>query len=541
MTSAPAHRSAQVLLAVLCLLSACTPEPAAGGLDTVGAADADDSGDSSSDLDTPDRAEDAVADGVEIPDSSLDTPTETEWITGTTIDSTEDATGPDLGADGQALDMPADLDDVDTVFDSSAVDVEDLASGDDDTSTLDTPDTPGSDTLGDFGAGDATDETSEFDSGEVPCPYRAPDGTVPDFDRDGFDDCEDNCRRTPNPDQGDTDDDGLGDACDLNVVDLSFGHREPFDACFLTAEDRSAFCVWNDGGLLLPSDGAPWELSRTYYDYFYFTLGGPRLALWAGYVGSGSMLFGCSLSPNDGSSIGGRWDCSGGTLDNLPDPPYVAGAHGPHFCTLREDGRARCNPQDDSWSDVRAYLSETAFDFIATGSYVGPVGDSVLNQRHVVCGTLRDDGRLACRRIWYWETCILHSVCDRYPEHPDCRCVNSDWRPSDEPYTVGSGLAPDNRFDMISVTALWGCGIEQETQQLICWGEPAVPALLDHPEGRYLQVSVNDAYACAITVDNALDCWDADGTERMPHRMTEIRAQWSRPCGIDMDHNVRCY
>jgi hypothetical protein len=27
----------------------------------------------------------------------------------------------------------------------------------------------------------------------------------------------------------------------------------------------------------------------------------------------------------------------------------------------------------------------------------------------------------------------------------------------------------------------------------------------------------------------------------MPHRMTEIRAQWSRPCGIDMDHNVRCY
>jgi hypothetical protein len=164
MTSAPAHRSAQVLLAVLCLLSACTPEPAAGGLDTVGEADADDSGDSSSDLDTPDRAEDAVADSVQMPDPSLDTPTETDGITDATVDSTEDATSPDLRADVQVLDMPPDLEDVDAAFDSSTVDVEDFASGDNDASTSDTP---GSDTLGDFSAGDATDETSESDSGGV--------------------------------------------------------------------------------------------------------------------------------------------------------------------------------------------------------------------------------------------------------------------------------------------------------------------------------------------------------------------------------------
>ncbi len=390
---------------------------------------------------------------------------------------------------------------------------------------------------------DTPDETDDVDTGSEKgvCPYRRPDGTAPDFDGDGIDDCADNCRRTPNRGQADTDEDGLGNACDMNAIDLSLGHREEkFTMCILTEDDQALFCIWSFGGLLVPEDGDRWELSRTYRDYFFLSGNTGQVAVWAGNT-FGAELFACSLRAQDGSRRAGTWDCLDDRLDDLPDPPYLAGAHGPHFCTLREDGRARCSPQEASGTGVYDYLSESAFDFIATGSYVGPVGDSVLNQRHVVCGTLRGDGRVACRRIWYWETCILHSICDRYPEHPDCDCVNSDWRPSDEPYTVGSGLAPDNRFDMISVTALWGCGIEQETQQLICWGEPAVPALLDHPEGRYLQVSVNDAYACAITVDNALDCWDADGTERMPHRMTEIRAQWSRPCGIDMDHNVRCY
>ena len=47
-----------------------------------------------------------------------------------------------------------------------------------------------------------------------------PDGMVPDgskgceIDGDGVPDAQDNCPRTSNPDQSDTDEDGIGDACD---------------------------------------------------------------------------------------------------------------------------------------------------------------------------------------------------------------------------------------------------------------------------------------------------------------------------------------
>ncbi|MFO0747359.1 MAG: hypothetical protein U1F43_17080, partial [Myxococcota bacterium] len=68
---------------------------------------------------------------------------------------------------------------------------------------------------------------------------------VPDPDDDGVDVCRDNCPDDPNPDQLDSDDDGLGDACDPSpfdgmqviylVVSDDDGHEVGSVRCF---EDR---------------------------------------------------------------------------------------------------------------------------------------------------------------------------------------------------------------------------------------------------------------------------------------------------------------
>jgi hypothetical protein len=60
------------------------------------------------------------------------------------------------------------------------------------------------------------------------------DTDTPDQDRDGIEDAEDNCRDDANPDQRDSNRDGVGNLCDADVdddgqVDTSFGAIYPID------------------------------------------------------------------------------------------------------------------------------------------------------------------------------------------------------------------------------------------------------------------------------------------------------------------------
>jgi len=74
----------------------------------------------------------------------------------------------------------------------------------------------------------------------------------PDTDRDGIVDSEDNCPETPNPDQIDTDGDGVGDACDPSectnntpcTTDLDCGSS---DVCSSDGCHPSQCCVEPDG------------------------------------------------------------------------------------------------------------------------------------------------------------------------------------------------------------------------------------------------------------------------------------------------------
>jgi hypothetical protein len=95
-----------------------------------------------------------------------------------------------------------------------------------------------------------------------------------DLDGDGFADvCEDNCPRTFNPDQVDTDGDSIGDACQIVLPPVPVVPVIPVTnldilraACFFLNDARII-----DGVLTIERD---WQLGFTYqseYDYFATT------------------------------------------------------------------------------------------------------------------------------------------------------------------------------------------------------------------------------------------------------------------------------
>ena len=77
-----------------------------------------------------------------------------------------------------------------------------------------------------------------------------------DTDDDGFFDYEDNCHEDSNPDQTDTDEDGIGDACDLCPIALIYGK---------SSEETELLRDFRDNILQQTPDGR--EIIRLYYQW----------------------------------------------------------------------------------------------------------------------------------------------------------------------------------------------------------------------------------------------------------------------------------
>ena len=98
-----------------------------------------------------------------------------------------------------------------------------------------------------------------------------------DSDEDGYDDDEDNCPGTPNPDQQDADDDGIGDVCDEDTIYgyISGEFKEGIEVNIAimtgTMPTIIATLITDEAGYYSMGDleDNRYEVSPEYYDYIF--------------------------------------------------------------------------------------------------------------------------------------------------------------------------------------------------------------------------------------------------------------------------------
>jgi len=220
---------------------------------------------------------------------------------------------------------------------------------------------------------------------------------LPDTDGDGVTDAQDNCPNTPNSDQADSDDNGLGDACEVDLDDGLVVHY-PFNG---NANDESG--NGNHGivhGATLTQDrfentnsAYSFDGANDYINIPYNSQIEPStftLSLWVKTTSSSTGVI-LGTDPNRGRcnhgytlEINGRWSPGGKVWFNIDPSPS---------CGNGASVTSRSAVNDGSWHHIVAYYDSSITLYI-DGSFERRYGNSAYSKTHasILVGVNRYNG-----------------------------------------------------------------------------------------------------------------------------------------------------
>jgi alpha-tubulin suppressor-like RCC1 family protein len=387
---------------------------------------------------------------------------------------------------------------------------------------------------------------------------------VLDCDGDNIPDIDDNCPHTFNPDQADSNGDGVGDACEPCSDGIKNGHETDVDcgggtcpacaagrACRVASDCATKLCL--NGVCKAPptcSDGLK-DGHETDVD-----CGGsacPPCAKGKGCVhpsdcGSQLCVDGVCVAPptcNDGVKNGSETDvdCGGTTCppcaDGLgcsSDPDCVSGqcvgavcqpsnpvgcgtrlAHGPahyHFCATNA-GTLWCWGDNTSGElgdgTTTGHVCESGAPCEPGPVEVIAIGDLVVNAVLGVSHTCawKQDGE-----VWCWGANSLGQLGNGTTTGPDCPGNSANCRATPAPVVglpapavqLAGGLA--HTVALLQDGTVWWWGSMDYASPHVC-GRTSVPIQIPLGAG-VVEVTAGLQFSCAVKVDGSVWCWGAN-------------------------------
>ncbi|KAL9665796.1 hypothetical protein QQ045_000117 [Rhodiola kirilowii] len=142
--------------------------------------------------------------------------------------------------------------------------------------------------------------------------------------------------------------------------------------------------------------------------------------------------------------------------------------------------------------------------------YVGPKIDQLVAGNTHICGSFSVNGKLECwpqRGLSHNSSLILTSlavgqgfVCGLL-QSGEIRCSGNDYT------SPVVGNVPKGTYIGIAAGLRHACGILQNNNSLVCWGEVTG----EDPQGQFKSVALGDRRTCGLRYNGTVSCWGQDG------------------------------